>query len=289
MVHQLTTLFRQYQRRLVYGITSTLIALGLIVGSAQSAPAISLFELLFRGVQIIQLSTMSDRQEMSLGAQINDELIGSGEGQFRLYTDNDIVDYVEDIGNALVPLSQRPNLDYVFQVVQDDAVNAFATMGGYVYVTTGLMRAADNEAQLASVIGHEIGHIVGRHSVQQLRKAAIAQGLMSAAGVEDSVLVNLAVELGVRRPHSREDERESDVYGLDNITALGYDPAAMPAFMEKLLGPGSPPQFLSTHPSVNSRINDLNAQIAQFDPALLNQRLGLENDAYQTKVANLPG
>ena len=87
MVHQLTTLFRQYQRRLVYGVISTLIALGLIVGSSQSAPAISLFELLFRGVQIIQLSTMSDRQEMSLGAQINDELIGSGEGQFRLYRD----------------------------------------------------------------------------------------------------------------------------------------------------------------------------------------------------------
>ena len=285
MVNQLHTFFRQHRRRWVYGLTSTLVALGLIVGTAQSTPAISLFELLFRGVQIIQLSSMSDRQEMSLGAQINDELVGPGEGQFQLYENDDIVEYVEDIGNDLVPYSQRSNIDYVFQVVEDGAVNAFATMGGYVYVTTGLMKAADNEAQLASVIGHEIGHIVGRHSVKQLREAAIAQGVMSAAGVEDSVLVNIAVELGVARPHSRADERESDQYGLDNITQAGYAPSAMPAFMEKLLRPGAPPQFLSTHPSVNSRISDLNEQI---DPAIANQGKGLDNEAYRTIVATLP-
>ena len=286
MINQLHTVFRQYRRRLLYALTSTLVAVGLIVGTAQVTPAISLFELLFRGVQIIQLSNMSDRQEMSLGAQINDELVGTGEGQFRLYEDDAIVDYVEDLGEDLVPHSQRPNLDYVFQVVEDDAVNAFATMGGYVYVTTGLMKAADNEAQLASVVGHEIGHIVGRHSVKQLREAAIAQGLMSAAGVEDSVLVNIAVELGVARPHSRSDEREADLYGLDNITKAGYAPSAMPAFMEKLSGSGAPPQFLSTHPSVSSRITDLNAQI---DPATANQGKGLDGESYRTIVASLPG
>ncbi|MEM9213095.1 MAG: M48 family metallopeptidase [Cyanobacteria bacterium P01_F01_bin.150] len=284
MVNQLFTFFRQRHRRWVYGLISSLVALGLVVGTAQSTPAISLIELLFRGAQIIQLSNMSDRQEMSLGSQINDELVGPG-GQFTLYDDNDeIIEYVEDIGNGLVPHSQRPNIDYVFQVVEDDAINAFAAMGGYIYVTTGLMKAADNEAQLASVIGHEIGHVVGRHSVKQLREAAIAQGLMSAAGVEDSVLVNIAVELGVARPHSRSDEREADTYGLDNITKAGYAPSAMPAFMEKLLSSGAPPQFLSTHPSTRSRIEDLNEQI---DPATADQGKGLDNDAYRTIVAEL--
>ncbi|NET10794.1 MAG: M48 family metalloprotease, partial [Symploca sp. SIO2B6] len=144
--------------------------------------------------------------------------------------------------------------------------------------------AADNEAQLASVVGHEIGHIVGRHSVKQLREAAIAQGVMTAAGVENDVLVNIAVELGFSRPHSRADEREADTYGLDNITRAGYAPSAMPAFMAKLLSSGSPPSFLSTHPSVSSRVEDLNSQI---DPATADQGFGLDANAYRADIANL--
>ena len=284
MVNTLLTFAGRCRRQFFYTLVSVVVALGLIVSTANPSPAQSLFDLLFRGVQIIQLSTMSDRQEMRLGSQINDQLVGSGEGQFQLYWDQGIQGYVEEIGDRLVPYSQRSDIDYVFQVVEDDAVNAFATMGGYVYVTTGLMKAADNEAQLASVVGHEIGHIVGRHSVKQLRQAAIAQGAMTAAGVEDSVLVNIAVELGVSRPHSRSDEREADDYGLDNITKAGYAPSAMPAFMEKLLSAGSPPSILSTHPSVSSRIEDLNAQI---DPTTANQGTGLDEAAYQSTIASL--
>ncbi|MGK7889394.1 MAG: M48 family metallopeptidase [Leptolyngbyaceae cyanobacterium] len=192
---------------------------------------------------------------------------------------------MKQIGDRLVPYSDRPELTYTFQVVDDPAVNAFATMGGYVYVTTGLMKAADNEAQLASVVGHEIGHIVGKHAVKQLRQAAIAQGAMTAAGVEDSVLVNIAVELGISRPHSRDDEREADSLGLVNITNAGYAPSAMPAFMAKLMSAGSPPTFLSTHPSVSSRVEDLNAQI---DPAIANQGGGLDEVAYQNTVSVIP-
>ncbi|NEQ97604.1 MAG: M48 family metalloprotease [Cyanothece sp. SIO2G6] len=285
MVNPLLTTIKQSRRRLLYGIVATAVALGLIVGTANPAPAQSWLDLILRGAQIIQLSTMSDRQEMRLGAQINDQIIGSGEGQFQLYRDDRIQDYVERIGDRLVPYSQRSDLDYVFQVVQDNAVNAFATMGGYVYVTTGLMKTADNEAQLASVVGHEIGHIVGRHAVKQLRQAAIAQGAMTAAGVEDSVLVNIAVELGISRPHSRDDEREADMLGLDNITQAGYAPSAMPAFMAKLMSASSPPTFLSTHPSVSSRVEDLSAQI---DPATANQGDGLDAATYQATVASLP-
>jgi len=285
MIQSLRTALVRIRRRWLYSAISAVVALGLVLGTANPAPAQSLFDLLFRGVQIIQLSTISDRQEMSIGADINDRLIGTGEGQFQLYSDSNIQGYVRNIGNALVPYSQRSDIDYVFQVVDDDSVNAFATMGGYVYITTGLMRAADNEAQLASVVGHEIGHIVGRHSVKQLRQAAIAQGAMTAAGVENNTLVNIAVELGIARPHSRSDEREADTYGLDNIVAAGYAPSAMPAFMAKLLRSGSPPTFLSTHPSVSSRIDDLNAQI---NPATANQGTGLNDEAYRNVVASIP-
>lgn len=284
MVNPLLTTIGKYRRRLLYGVVSAAVALGLIVGTANPAPAQSWLELIFRGVQVIQLSAMSDRQEMGLGSQINEQIIGRGEGQFQLYSDDAIQDYVKGIGDRLVPHSGRPNLDYTFQVVEDDAVNAFATMGGYVYITTGLMKAADNEAQLASVVGHEIGHIVGKHAVKQLRQAAIAQGAMTAAGVEDSVLVNIAVELGISRPHSRDDEREADTFGLENITRAGYAPSAMPEFMAKLLQAGSPPSFLSTHPSVASRVEDLNAQI---DPVTANQGDGVDEAAYQATVDSL--
>jgi predicted Zn-dependent protease len=107
---------------------------------------------------------------------------------------------------------------------------------------------------------------------------------MTAAGVEDSVLVNIAVELGISRPHSRDDEREADTFGLENITRAGYAPSAMPEFMAKLLQAGSPPSFLSTHPSVASRVEDLNAQI---DPATANQGDGLDEAAYQATVDSL--
>ncbi|MEB3358662.1 MAG: M48 family metallopeptidase [Synechococcales bacterium] len=274
----LTTL----RRRWVYGLLSMLVAVGLVIGTPSAAPASSWFDLIFRGIQIIQLSSLSDRQEVQLGGQINEQLVGD---QFELYGDRAINDYVKQIGQRLVPTSTRSDIPYTFQVVRDNSINAFATMGGYVYVTTGLLRAADNEAQVASVLGHEIGHIAGRHAVEQMRQMAIAQGVMTAAGVDQSALVNIGVELALRRPNSREDEREADILGLDNLIQAGYAPSAMVAFMEKLLRQGSPPSFLSTHPSVGSRIEALNAQI---DPANANVGDGLNNEAYRSRVSRLP-
>ncbi|MGF1514490.1 MAG: M48 family metallopeptidase [Elainellaceae cyanobacterium] len=274
----LTTL----RRRWTYWAVSMLVAAGIVLGTPTAAPALPFLDLIFRGIQVVQLSTMSDRQEVRLGGQINEQLVN---GQVTLYRDNDVNRYVDAIGQRLVPYSARPNIPYTFQVVQDDSVNAFATMGGYVYVTTGLMRAADNEAELASVVSHEIGHIAGEHAVEQMRETAIAQGVMTAAGVDQSVLANIGVELALRRPNSRGDEREADRLGLANLTAANYAPSAMPAFMSKLIGRSSTPAFLSTHPSAGSRVQDLNAQI---DPATANVGDGLDNAAYQARIRNVP-
>ncbi len=283
MFQTLRDVINQLRRRWFYVLVSSLVAAGIIIGSARPAPALpSWLELLIRGVQVIQLSTMSDRQEVSLGEQINDQLVNQ---EFNLYTDPQVTSYVNQIGQRLVPYSTRPDIPYTFQVVRDGQINAFATMGGFVYVTTGLLQAADNEAQLASVIGHEIGHIASRHAVEQMREMAIAQGLMSAAGLDESVAVNIGVELALRRPNSREDEREADQLGLANLQGAGYAPAAMVAFMEKLLSSSSPPQFLSTHPSVSSRIRDLEAQL---DPATANAGDGLNEAAYQDRIAGIP-
>ena len=182
--------------------------------------------------------------------------------------------------------SARNEINYTFQVVDDDGINAFATMGGYVYLNKGLIARADNEAELASVIGHEIGHIVGKHSIKQLRQRAIAQGALSAAGVDRSQAVQIGVELAVNRRKSRKDELEADQLGLSNLTKAGYAPAGMLGFMQKLLegGSRSVPTFVSTHPATSERIRRLQAEIP---PERANQGKGLNNQAYKSQIRGI--
>ncbi len=269
------------RRRWVYGLTSLLVAFSVILTTPQSSQAFSVLELLLRGVQIIQLSTLSDNQEVALGQQINDQLVSS---ELTLYSDRTINNYVNQVGQNLVPYSDRPNLAYTFQVVESDDLNAFATMGGFVYVTTGLIKAADNEAQLASVMSHEIGHIAARHSLKQMRELAVAQGIASVAGLDRNTAVNLGVELALRRPNSRRDEFEADQKGLATLQKAGYAPIAMPTFMEKLRNQASLPEFLSTHPAVSDRIQALNQAI---DPRTASTGKGLDNSAYRSRISSL--
>ena len=230
-----------------------------------------------------QPSRVSPQQEMLLGQKMDQDLLSSGE--FTLYQNPDIQNYVVEIGERLLPHSDRANeLTYTFQVIQDDQINAFATMGGYVYVTTGLMAFADNEAQLASVIGHEIGHIDGKHLLQQIRADAVRQGIVTAAGLDPDRIAQIGVELLLSRPNSREDEYDADQRGLDMIGDAGYAQSAMPDFMQKLEDQGgSPPEFLSTHPDPGNRVEALEASI---DP---NQRDGdgLDSTAYYNRTQSL--
>ncbi len=254
-------LTRQSHRRprsWAYGLLSIAMVIGITIGQPLTAQAINWGELLLRGIQVVQLSSISDAQEMELGKQINDNITK----QARISRDSNLTNYVNNIGQRLARQSDRPNLTYTFQVVEDDNINAFATMGGYVYVHTGLLKAADNEAQVASVIAHEIGHITGKHSIKQTREDAIAQGLISATGLKKSTVVTLGTELALRRPHSRRDEYDADQRGLKTVSAASYAQPEMVRFMEKLLAfRSSTPAFLSTHPDTASRITQLEAMI----------------------------
>ncbi|MBE9127536.1 MULTISPECIES: M48 family metallopeptidase [unclassified Coleofasciculus] len=281
MFNPLSFLARPYRRRLLYPFVSVALALSLIVGTPQVSQAISWFDLIFQGVQIIQLSNISDRQEVEIGGQINKQLVGN---QFQLYRNSDINRYVDQIGQRLAQESPRPNIPYTFQIVRDDSINAFATMGGYVYVTTGLLAAADNEAEVASVLAHETGHITERHSIKQMRQTAIARGVAVAAGLDRSTLVNLGVELALRLPNSREDEFEADQVGLNILRQAGYAPSAMVKFMEKLNSRRSVPSFLSTHPATQDRINALKQAI---EPTEANTGMGLNESAYKAKIRPL--
>ncbi len=278
----LSSLLTKLRRRWSYGLLSTLVALGLILGTPGPSHALPWFDLIFRGIQIIQISNLSDRQEVALGQRINQQLTSR---EFRVYRgDPSINEYVDQIGQQLVPTSSRPNIPYVFQVVDNPQVNAFATMGGYVYVTTGLMRAADNEAQLASVLTHEIGHIGPRHAVQQMRQQAIAQGVASVAGLDRNTAVAIGVDLALRRPNSRQDEFEADRLGLANLRDAGYAPIGAINFMEKLVSQRTPPTVLSTHPAPADRITVMRSQI---DPETAGQGAGLDGPAYRERIRRL--
>lgn len=273
-------LFPRLPRPWLYPLLSLVVALGLWVGQPLMAQAISWLDLIRSGVQVIQLSNLSDRQEVELGRQINEEITTR---QVNLYRDSAINAYVNQIGQRLAANSGRTNIPYTFQVVNDPAINAFATMGGFVYVHTGLLQAAANEAELASVIGHEIGHITGRHAVKQMRQQAVARGVATAAGLDRNAAVGIGVELALRRPNSRQDEFDADQRGLVAMGRAGYAQSGMVSFMQKLLNSRSTPTFLSTHPAVGDRIARLRQQI---NP---NQTTGsgLDTATYRSRIRTL--
>ncbi len=266
----------------IYLFLSLIVAAGISVVSPEPTIAFSLPELIFRGIQVIQLSNMSDRQEVTVGRQINQQLANS---EFKIDQDRATTLYINRIGQRLAGQSTRPNIPYTFQVIDDDNINAFATMGGFVYVNKGLMAAADNEAELASVIAHEIGHITARHAIQQMRQMAIASGVASATGLDRSRAVQIGVELALRRPHSRQAEYEADQLGLQTMGRSGYAQSGMVDFMKKLLNKPSPPSILSTHPATSDRIAAMRQAI---DPDLASGE-GLNNAAYKLEIRRLLG
>ena len=279
-----SSLFYGHRRRWLYGLFSLLIAFSIGLTNVKPVRAVSWFELLIRGAQILQLSNISNKQEVELGTQINEELIKSG--QAKIYRNRALSNYINNIGQQLAKTSERPDIPYTFQVVDDKNINAFATMGGYVYINTGLILKADNEAELASVVGHEIGHIVGRHAIKQMRETAIAQGVLSTAGLETSQAVQIGVDLALTRRNSRQDELEADYFGLENLKKAGYAPSGMLGFMRKLLevGGSSTPTVLSTHPATSERIKRLEQNI---DSQTANVGKGLDNQAYKNQIRQL--
>jgi predicted Zn-dependent protease len=279
----LTTHSRSLWRRGLYALMALVMAIG--IGLATPTPShASLFDLLFHGIRYVQLGNMSDRDEVSLGTQVDRQLKAQG---VRIYNRNaNINAYVNEIGQRLAATSDRPNIPYTFQVVDNNGVNAFASMGGFVYIQTGLIRAARNEAELAGVMAHEIGHITGRHAINQMRQAAIASGVAGALRVNRDTLVNLGVQLALQLPNSREAEHDADRRGFHNMGRAGYDTTGFITFMQQLeRGSGSPPEFLSTHPNPGNRVNNLQGMhaSAEYD----NAGNGTDSAAYQARIRGL--
>ncbi|MCW6036420.1 M48 family metalloprotease [Spirulina subsalsa FACHB-351] len=289
MFKQLSHWLWRSKPRWLYGVLTLVTAFSLWAITPQAVQARSWLELLIRGAQVLQLSNISDRQEVAIGQQINEQLgVQLRRRGTPLMTGNRTLNaYVNELGNTLVQGSERPNIPYTFQVVADRDVNAFATMGGFVYLNAGLLLLADNEAELASVVAHEIGHITARHAIRQMRSQAITQGLLSAAGLQQDQAVQIGVELALNRPNSREDELEADRLGLDMLRRANYEPTAMISFMQKLQRQGGQiPTFLSTHPATGDRIRLLQEALRQNPPTETEVR-GVATAPYQATIRQL--
>jgi predicted Zn-dependent protease len=279
MLRRLLVFFPPKKSRIFSLFFSLTIALTFIFANVLNTYAIPWQDIFNTGVQVFQISTLSDSQEVQLGKQIRQELINSGE--IKLYQNPNLKSYLNGIGQKLVKVSDRSNIPYNFEIVNSDEVNAFATMGGFIYIHTGLMKTASNEAELASVVGHEIGHVVAKHSVKQMRQEAIAQGVLTASGLDQRQAVQIGVQLLSLR-YSRQDEKEADQLGLQMLTKASYAPGPMIDFMRKLEQLSAKvPTILSSHPDPGFRANLLSQQIPSNKAYVGN---GLNSKQYQQQI-----
>ena len=218
-----------------------------------------------------EFSLMSEAQEIELGKNMDGEV----RREMGLYEDADLQRYVEGVGMRLARSSQRPNLPWHFAVVDEPAINAFALPGGYIYLTRGILPFLDSEAELAGVLGHEIGHVTARHSAQQYTKATSAGlgvTLLSIFVPEARPFQNLTeTALGVLfLKYGRDDELQADRLGVDYTARTGWDPTGVGGMLRTLArldeANGSRrgvPNFLSTHPAPADRVQKVQAYIAQ--------------------------
>ena len=218
-----------------------------------------------------QLILMSEGQEAALGKEADQQAVAA----YGLYPDEQIQAYVGGLGRKLAAASEKPSLPWSFKVVDDATVNAFALPGGYIYVTRGLMTHLRTEAELVSVLGHEIGHVTGRHSASQMSKQQLAMGglivgmmvepeLQRFGGLAQQGLGVLFLKFG------RDHENEADELGLRYMTREEYDPREMIEVFGVLDrvgraegGAGRMPEWLSTHPNPGNRQTNIQEQIAK--------------------------
>ncbi len=224
-------------------------------------------------------NTMSVEKEIALGTQAQPEFLKGNGGEV---SDPAILSYVRGIGHNLAAVSERPELPWEFHVLDSAQINAFALPGGKVFMSRGLLEKMSNEAQLAGVLGHEVGHVTSMHIGRRMSQAqalgigGILIGVVGEASDEDWLRV-LGVGTAVGGTvyllkFSRGNESESDMLGVRYMTRLGYNPHGQMQVMEILKQAsggkqsGALESMLSTHPLAQDRIDDLEALIADQYP-----------------------
>ncbi len=221
---------------------------------------------------------LSPRQEVVIGLQARGQMAAQHGG---LYQDKALQGYISQVGKRIVKKSAASGSPYPFEfyLLSDPrTVNAFALPGGQIFLTLAMLRRLNTEAQLAGVLGHEIGHVVGRHGAEHLAKQKLGVALVNAVGIAASddaqsgrqaALLAQAINQMVSLKYGREDELESDRLGFRFMTQAGYNPKGIVELMQVLNSirqGGQPPEFFSTHPNPSNRVEQLQSLIAKTYP-----------------------
>jgi len=223
---------------------------------------------------------VSTQQEVQMGQQEAQQV----NAQLPMVQDAQIQNYVNSLGNRIAHLTSRADLNWQYQVVNSDVVNAFALPGGFIYVNRGVLERASNMSELAGVLGHETEHVVRRHSVKQMEQAQganVGVGILCAlTGVCQSGVAQAAINIGgtaVFAKFSRTDEVQADEGGFNNVMRAGISPRGMLTFFQKLLaeeqqsgGRGSTAAWFADHPGTTDRIADIQRMLNQVPASQLN-------------------
>jgi predicted Zn-dependent protease len=241
---------------------------------------------------------VSQQQEIEIG-QSNVQQINQ---QLPIINDPEANRYINVLGDSIARLTSRADLPWTFYIVNSPEINAFAVPGGYIYVNRGLIEHTQQLDQLAGVLGHEIGHVVARHSVKQMGQMNAANIGVGVACVLTSVCnsgigqtaINVAGS-AVFAKFSRDDEKEADDIGIDNVVRAHIHPKGIPEMFQILLdtrtsSPGLVDNWFASHPTEESRIADTQSRINAINPAVL-RTLTIDSQAFQNfkaRVRSLP-
>jgi len=245
-------------------------------------------------------AAVSQEQEVQMGAQYAQQI----NQYFTIVRDPETNRYINVLGDSIARVTSRSDLDWQFYIVDSPEVNAFAVPGGFIYLNRGLIERAQNMAQVAGVLGHEIGHVTNRHSIKQMeqqQKAGFGLRLVCVLtpNVCQSQAAGAAINLGanaVFARFSRQDEAEADRAGVQYVTRAGIDPRGIPGMFRVLLNereqrPGGVAAWFATHPLEESRIEATQRQIQQTVPPAVLQSLATDSrnfQAFQARLRRLP-
>ncbi len=239
-----------------------------------------------------QFVIISEQQEIAMGREAD---VGIQQ-QMGLYPDEEMQRYIQELGADLASRSEKPDLPWTFRVLDDPIVNAFALPGGFIYVTRGILSHFNSEAELASVLGHEIGHVTGRHGAERMSTAQVASlglGVAAIASEDFRPYAGLASQgLGLLfLKFGRDDERQADDLGLRYMVRGNFDPNQMPGVFRTLgrvsaaQGGGRIPAWLSTHPDPGNRATRIAEQTRALPPE--QQQGTINRDGYLARLEGM--
>lgn len=250
------------------------------------------FALFYKPINVDSIQIFSEDTEISLGKKANKDIIKI----YGLYDDEVLQNYVNSIGQNLVDILDEPTFKFYFKIVDSSEINAFALPGGFVYVTRGILAIINSEAELSTILGHEIGHVIAHHGVKQMTKS-LGLTLLSLGGAianpkEGSkwLMVSQSLFNQILLGYGREAELEADALGLLNAFQTGYDPREMIHFLrglkfKEMMSGQTYHSFQATHPETKNRI--IRAEDMANSLVRKNKKVEQDKKRYLSHIAGL--